>query len=434
MQTYSNALILGAGRSGRAAERLMQSEGARTLVVSRESGGDDGLACALRDDAFDVCLVSPGFALDHPWLCAVREQGIPLLSEFELGWSRHRGRTIAVTGSNGKSTAVKWIHEALCDMGLRSAIGGNYGIPACEVVMESPDLDWLVLEVSSFQLETVQSFRADAAIVLNILPNHLDRHGSMEGYWKTKARLFECAGPDDICLVPDAWLELFRDAVGPERRWVSFGPGHASDFRYQSGRVLAGQAPVLDLSGCLFDTPVLGDCTGAAVAGLVVSLSLDAVSFRRAALQLEPLPHRFQRLGEIGGVTYINDSKATNLAAMAAGIQACSGGVHLIAGGLAKETDYTFVKEILAEQVTRIYLIGKASEAMYQAWNMVCSCVECDTLEQAFDTAERAAAEGETILLSPGCASFDQFCSFEERGACFEALFNRALKVDKDAL
>jgi UDP-N-acetylmuramoylalanine--D-glutamate ligase len=140
-----------------------------------------------------------------------------------------------------------------------------------------------------------------------------------------------------------------------------------------------------------------------------------------------------QKLGEIGGVAYINDSKATNLAAMAAAIRGVGKGVHLVAGGLPKESDYTFVKEILAEPVRRIYLMGQASRSMYQAWNGVCPCVECGTLDEAFQAAKAAAKAGETILLSPGCASFDQFRSFEERGERFEALFHDAMRAEGGA-
>ena len=433
METYSTALLLGYGRSGIAAERLLHAEGTKTCVVTRETTGDDELAQLLETQHFDVCIVSPGFALDHPWVCVVRDARIPLLSELELGWSRHWGRTIAVTGSNGKSTAVKWICDSLRRMGLRAAVGGNYGIPACEVVLESPELNWLVLEVSSFQLETVGAFRADAAIVLNMLPNHLDRHGNMEVYQQTKARIFANAAPADICLVPASLLDEFQGHVGDRGRWMTFGDSKEADACFSGGAVWIGADKVLDLSGTLFDNPVLGGCTGAAVAGLVNALSLNPEAFTLAAREFEPLPHRFQKLGESGGVNYVNDSKATNLTAMAAGVKACGAGVHLIAGGLAKESDYTFVKEILAERVTRIYLIGKASEAMYHAWNRVCPCVECCTLDQAFRLAEKAAVAGETILLSPGCASFDQFRSFEERGAHFESLFCRKVQAEKDA-
>ncbi len=434
MHRFGTALILGYGRSGRAAERMLREEGAQTHVVSRETAGDAELALLLEETPFEVCIVSPGFGLDHPWVCAVRDARIPLLSELELGWSRLKGKTIAVTGSNGKSTAVKWICEALQQAGMKAAIGGNYGVPACETVLDHPDLDWLVLEVSSFQLETVVEFRADVAVVLNVLPNHLDRHGSMDVYWRTKARIFGSpSSPGDACIVPVEWLERFRNALAGDRQWISFGARQDADYRFQDGVVHHDGGEVLEIGGTLFDSPVIGNCTGAAVAAVTVAAGIPREAVEAAARQFKPLPHRMQKLGEIDGVGYINDSKATNLAAMAAALSSVRGGVHLVAGGLPKETDYTFVKEILAERVRRIYLIGQASRAMYQAWDGVCPCVECGTLEKAFSNARNAAKAGETILLSPGCASFDQFRSFEERGECFGTLFRNAIHAGGDA-
>jgi len=434
MEKYRSALILGYGRSGRAAERLLRAEGSETVVVSRETAGDAELALTLKDNAFDICIVSPGFGLQHPWVRSIRESGIPLLSELELGWSRHQGRTVAVTGSNGKSTAVKWICESFKEAGRKALIGGNYGIPACEVVVEHPDLDWLVLEVSSFQLETVVHFHADVAVVLNILPNHLDRHRDMETYFRTKARIFGSSSPGGVCLAPVDWLERFRTEVGGERNWIAFGDSDHADYRYRDGVVFRGKQTMIGLVGTPFDSPVIGGCTGAAVAAVMDAAGLPASAAESAAKRFQPLPHRMQKLGEIKGVAFVNDSKATNLSAMAAAIQAVGRGVHLIAGGLPKESDYTFVKEILAERVRRLYVIGQASRPMHEAWNGICSCTECGTMENAFQAAVKAAKAGETILLSPGCASFDQFRSFEERGERFGALFHEAMRTEEDAV
>jgi len=427
MHTFHQALILGYGRSGKAAERLLTSEGCRTDVLAEESADELDLAKQLAAEKYEVCIVSPGFALSHPWVSAVRAAGIPLLSELELGWSRHKGKTVAVTGSNGKSTAVKWIHETLELAGLKSALGGNYGIPASEAVMKHPDSDWLVLEVSSFQLETVQEFRPDISILLNILPNHLDRHGSMEEYRRTKARVFGPAeAGSETCIVPASLVHTLKAALPDERKRVTFGTETDADFRYDSGRIFQGTTSILNLCGTPFDSPVIGGCTGAAMAAF---LSVSGISFdlaRQSAERYNPLPHRQQRLGELDGVVYINDSKATNLAAMAAALEAAGGHIHLIAGGLPKESDYTFVKEILAERVRSIYVIGQASRAMYEAWNGVCLCVECGTLNEAFNRAREASRAGDTVLLSPGCASFDQFNGFEDRGEQFEELFRGA--------
>ncbi len=432
MKKYSTALVLGYGRSGRAAERLLCSEGVTVSVLTEERDGLSELLDILARTDFDVCIVSPGFALTHPWLCAVRESGIPLRSELELGGSRHRGKTVAVTGSNGKSTAVKWIAEMLQVAGQKAAIGGNYGIPACEVVLDHPDLDWLVLEVSSFQLETVHDFRAEVAVLLNVLPNHLNRHGTMEIYRRTKARIFN--NSPEACLAPEDLLpQLQADLGGAAENWITFGTTNA-DYRYKDGRVFHESELVLDLRGTLFENPILGGCTGAAVAAVAVACGVPRDVAEAAARDFNPLPHRLQRLGEIGGVKYVNDSKATNLAALFAAMEACGNRIHLIAGGVPKESDFTFLKEVLAERTRSIYLVGQVSRAMYEAWNGVCSCVELGTLETAFKAAQSAAKPGETILLSPGCASFDQFLSFEERGEGFMALFQKSVRRQENSL
>jgi UDP-N-acetylmuramoylalanine--D-glutamate ligase len=430
MKSYRTALILGYGRSGRAAERLLLSEGTEVLVLTEETAGLPEVSRTLAETQFNVCVVSPGFAISHPWICAVREAGVPLLSELELGWSRHQGKTVAVTGSNGKSTAVKWICDMLQLAGLQAVIGGNYGIPACEVVLENPGIDWLVLEVSSFQLETVQDFHAEVAVLLNVLPNHLDRHDTMENYRRSKARIFGSSSlSGGACLVPIDLLPQMKEELGEaERDWITFGSSADADYYYKEGAVLHGSDPIMDLSSTLFESPILGGCSGAAVAAVAAVCGIPHDVASAAARLFEPLPHRLQRVGEIDGVAYVNDSKATNLSAMAAALQACGQNVHLIAGGLPKESDYTFIKEILAQRVRRIYLIGQVSRVMYQAWNGVCPCVECGTLEIAFDTAKNAAKPGETVLLSPGCASFDQFRSFEERGERFIALFQESVQ------
>ena len=435
MKTYDRALILGYGLSGQAAERMLHAEGTETIMMSRETAGDIELEHILQDQPFDVCIVSPGFALSHPWVQSVRDAGIPLCSELELGWSRHAGKTVAVTGSNGKSTAVKWIADSFHAAGLTAQIGGNYGIPACEAVLDHPDADWLVLEVSSFQLETVSDFHSDIAVVLNLYPNHLDRHGSMENYCNTKARIFgSFSFSGGACLASLDWVEYFRREVGPDRNWITFGSSEAADYRYAEGNVYHGPEKVLELIGSPFEGEILGSCTGAAVAAIADLTGIPGRAVETAARRFAPLPYRMQNLGKIRGVHFINDSKSTNLAAMGAAVQTAGKGIHLLAGGVPKESDYTFVKEILAERVRRIYLTGQASRAMYQAWNGVCPCVEFGSLREAFSAAMTAAEAGETILLSPGCASFDQFHSFEERGACFDALFNDALQAGGDAV
>ena len=436
MKIYRQALVCGLGNSGAAAARLLRAEGA---TVTALDGNDTpelraraaplaaagvrvllGAQTIPAGDA-DVAIVSPSLALQSPWLVELRRRGVPLLSELELGWSRQRGKTIAVTGSNGKSTAVKWLAESLQQAGRRAAPAGNYGPPATRVVAEQPDLDWLVLEVSTFQLETCRAFRPDIGLLLNIHPNHLDRHGDLASYTALKARLFACAAGDDLCLAPEALLDHVRELSDGRGQWRSFGLSAQADFRYRDGWIWQRDRPLADLRGTRFANEVLG-VAGAAVVAAISGAGLSSECAVRAARQFVSLPHRLQAVAEIRGVRYVNDSKATNLAALEVALRLMAGPVRLIAGGLVKEKYLEGVKEMLAEKAARVYLIGQAAEALAAAWGDVVPCTRCGTLAAAVRQAGRDARAGETVLLAPACASFDQFKNFEERGDRFMEL------------
>jgi UDP-N-acetylmuramoylalanine--D-glutamate ligase len=424
MHKYKNALILGAGRSGRAAEALLRSEGCTVFSISQESTPD----YCYEDIHFipDVAIISPGFSLKHPWVEDLVKRGIPLLSELELGWSRRHCPVIAVTGSNGKSTVVKWIIDTLTQAGKNAVPCGNYGFPVCAAVMLPEVPDWLVMEVSSFQLETVQEFRPEIGLLLNVLPNHLDRHGSMEAYRAVKFRLFENRLATDTAIVP---FDLFQTLEKSDRNvpnlgkisgkascvWSTFGPEAGADFRFADGRV--GE---IDLTGTWFDNEVLGTA-GAAVAAVCDACGIPPSTVEEVARTFVPLPHRTALVADVDGVSYVDDSKATNLAAMCAAVRMCSGKVHLIAGGRPKETDFSLAKDLLAQRVSRLYLIGEASGAMQAAWGDAVPCDSCGTLEAAVMAAQKQAKRGEMVLLSPACTSFDQFRNFNERGECFVA-------------
>ncbi len=430
MNRFDKAVILGGGGSGLAAAALLHSEGAQTLVLSEPDCGFSAFQAHLSSFKPQVAIVSPGFALTHAWIVELKRCGIPLLPELELGWSRFKGRTVAVTGSNGKSTVVKWLADALTQAGHPAVPCGNYGLPVSEAVMRPDQPDWLVIEVSSFQLETVQHFRPDVGVLLNVLPNHLDRHGNMDTYRNLKLRLFENMTAAGTAVLPFGFfqgLEKTREifpGIGKKTQFTpplfpgrgilrTFGTEAGAEYRFANGAV----GPV-DLSGTCFDNEVLGAAAAAVVAaGGACGLSPQALE--ASARDFEPLPHRMQTVAEINGVRFIDDSKATNLAAMCAAVRMVKGPVHLIAGGRPKETDLSFAKDLLAQQVSRLYLIGEASGVMQSAWGDRVSCLPCGTLEKAVSAAWSQAKPGESVLLSPACTSFDQFRSFAERGEVF---------------
>ncbi len=435
MKPNRKILVLGCGESGAAAARLLRAEGADVRVL------DSGDSPALRqraellaregarvelnsgpdipDESFQMAVVSPGVPLSSRWIQTLQSRGIPMVSELEAGWLRRPPcRVAAITGSNGKSTAVKWLAEALSAGGLRAVPAGNYGTPVSEVVLRERSLDWLVLEVSSFQLETVDAFRADIGILLNVHPNHLDRHPDFSAYLRTKARLFSRTEPGDVCLVHEAVAAAAREMAGGQGRWLTFGVEPSSDFRLVMGRVQSGADALADVKGTWFDNDVLGQ-TAAAVVGALTACGLPPTLAEVSARAFQPLPHRMQLVAESNGVRFVDDSKATNLAAMAAALRMTKGSVRLIAGGLLKESNLASVKGLLKDRVKAVYLIGTAARAMAANWSDVVRCVPCETLDCAVDRAAADAVAGDTVLLAPACTSFDQFQSYKERGERF---------------
>lgn len=436
MKKYGHALVLGLGASGESAARLLAGEGSGVTVVDQAESEEltqrrDALraldvrvelgATMLPDENFDVCVVSPGVTPGSAWLAEMKKRGTKILPEFELGWSRRKARVVAVTGTNGKSTMVKWIADTLNEAGQVAVPCGNYGYPVCSAVIDHGDAAWLVIEISSFQLENVDAFRPDVGLLLNLLPNHLDRHGTMDDYTSAKSRLFAHTIATDACIVHEPLLERIRELSGGAGHWISFGETRASEYVYRSGRVQRAGKNVANLEGTYFANDVLG-CNAAGGVAALESCGVPSKFAVQSAMHFEPLPHRMQPVRDFEGVKFVDDSKATTLTALSAGLRMCTGKARLVAGGLLKENDLDSVKKVLAERASAIYLIGRASETMFKAWSGIVSCVICETLDRAVTQAWRDARSGETVLLSPGCASFDQFRSYAERGDRFKNL------------
>ena len=397
-----NALVLGYGRSGKAAEALLCRSGFSVTVLDGEGVCPEG--------RFDLAVVSPGIALTHPWVVEVKRRGIPLKSELQLGCEelRRQGwKLLAVTGSKGKSSVVKVVAEAIAMTGARAVACGNYGLPVCEVafsafVRSGEPAPWAVVEVSSFMLETTElpSDAFAAAAILNLQEDHLDRHGSVAVYHGLKRRL----------------LGMAERAIPPSG--AQCGDGASAVW-----------------AGGYFDNEILAS-NAAAAAALMTAAGVDEETARRAFAAFKPLPHRMDLVAEIDGVRYVDDSKATSLAALAAGVRmaassARSGaaggrpGVRLIAGGLPKGDDPRSVLSALTERVRKVYLIGQCAGVFSKAWEGVVACEICETLARAVEGCRRESAKGETVLFSPGAASFDQFANFGERGDVFAALVKK---------
>ena len=432
-----NALVLGAGLSGEAAALLLLSRGGRVLLADE---GDESTRSEVAErvrlaggavrfgtgevpsEPFDVCVVSPAFAMSHPWVEACRKRGVPMISELELGSCYWGGKILAVTGSKGKSSVVKFCADTLELAGIPAAPAGNYGIPLCRLVLEHPDLAWAVTEVSSFQMEHTRTFSPDIAMLLNVQADHFDRHADMAEYKGLKLKFFSGMRAGGVALLPTGLDDEGNVPAGVCR--LHFGTGAGSDWVYSGHEVIGRSESTLcrvTLRDSWFDNAILGVAAASAVAALRYA-GLSELQIRQGLLAFEPLAHRVQRIGESRqGVLFVDDSKATSLAATAAALQMVRKPVRLIAGGLLKESDLETIKELLTQTTKKVYLIGRCSDQMCQAWSTSVPCEQCETLEKAVDAAVRDAQAGETVLLSPGTASFDQFQSYRERGERFTA-------------
>lgn len=433
------ALVLGAGVSGEAAAALLLSRGGSVLLMdereecaisacaekTRQAGGQ--VLCGktvLPEEKFDVCVVSPAFPTRHPWVEACLSRGVPMVSELELGAAYWCGKILAVTGSKGKSSLVKLCADICNRAGKSASPAGNYGVPLCCLVLERPDLEWAVVEVSSFQMEHTAVFNPDIAVLLNVQPDHLDRHADMEEYRALKLKMFAGMFPGTLALLPDGLgVDNIRLPDGVEAR--RFGGALCRDWSFADGAVAgmdAGRHVRVKLGRSWFNNEVLGLAAAAGVAALS-RVGVAAKLIEEGLEAFEPLPHRLQELGrDQRGVCYIDDSKATSLTALAAALRTVKKPVRLIAGGLLKEKEPEKVKELLTQTTKKVYLIGECAEELFRAWESGVPCVVCGALDRAVSLAVRESDAGDTVLLSPGTASFDQFKSYRERGERFTEL------------
>ncbi len=438
-------LVVGLGKSGLAAALFLRRRGAQVTVsdvrsadqlakeipalieagIMVEAGGH-GLLTFRRQD---LIVVSPGVPLDTPELVQARNLGLPIIGELELAARFLQGKTLAVTGSNGKTTTTTLLGEILGGAGLTTLVGGNIGLPVVELIDPSTDASWSVLEVSSFQLETTVEFHPAIAVILNITPDHLDRHGSMENYCAAKERIFARQTAAD-CLVmnaDNAPCEKAAQHTQASVYWFSVEHPVAQGAWLDSGAVVyrasqnAETEQIMPLKGItLKGAHNIENVLAAVVAARLAGVPSESI--RRAVESFQAVEHRLEFVATRRGVQYYNDSKATNVDATAKAIAAFSGGIHLILGGKDKNSDYTELSELLRERVTAVYTIGAAAAKIESHLRGVVSLHSCGTLDKALSAASAAARPGEVVLLAPACASFDQFENYEQRGRVFKQL------------
>ena len=438
-----NVLVLGLGRSGMAAATLLQRDGAR-VVVRDESDGDalQERASRLRElgvqvelgnrfDAaaqFDLAVVSPGIDPERPIVQELADKKTPVLSELELAYRFCLCPVVAITGTNGKTTTTELVTAMLQNCGKRAMAAGNIGYALSNAAEQSAGLDALVAEVSSFQLEKVERFRPDIGVWLNLTPDHLDRHGSMEEYARAKARLFTNQTRDDVAVVSTralAWARL----VGCEFRGrliTMSTTSEQADLWLDSADSQAIWCWLPECRGIVLrmdETQLRGRHNAENIMATIatgIAMGLPVRQICEAIRDYCPQPHRCEFVAEVKGVTYINDSKATNVDAVEKALRSLPGEVVLIAGGRDKALDFTAIKEVIARKVKLAVVIGEAQEKICAAWGDAVPCQRAAGMAEAVAVAARAAQAGETVLLSPACSSFDMFQNYEHRGEEFK--------------
>ncbi len=402
--------ILGAGQSGIAAARLLAMQGRKGVLVSQTRPDEDrieelhslGIPWCQEPVEATTVITSPGFPVDHPWLTQYREAGADILPEFEFGSRYVEGKILAVTGSLGKTSMVMLAAELLRKAGQKVTLSGNIGIPVCEVARTEPVADVHVMELSSFQLEASRAFRPDVGICLNLMPNHLDRHITLEAYAEAKARLFVHQTADDV-------------AVWPEPYPV--------EVRTPARRKSPEAARLPHLTGTVWEQGPLRENLSVLMAGLEELGLPDSSVWENVVRDFIFPPHRMQRIGLPGAGLIVDDSKSTCLSATRGALAATPGHVHLIVGGRGKGESLSILEKSFAEREVSLYLIGETARDMADAWNGLVTTCKCSiTLERAIEEIWARREQGEPLLFSPGCASFDQFQHYSHRGEEFQRL------------
>jgi UDP-N-acetylmuramoylalanine--D-glutamate ligase len=376
--------------------------------------GTDGVALLERV----ACVVkSPGVPGEAPVIAAARERGIPVHGELELAWRLLPNPFIAITGTNGKTTTTELVGHIHAEAGLPVAVAGNVGTALTSLVGSLDPEAVVVCEASSFQLEDTLAFAPDAAVLLNLQEDHLDRHGTFADYRAAKLALFAHLPAGTLAVVP-AGLAL-EDAGGVGQR-ISFGAD--GDLVHRDGTLSWRGEALIDAGEIRLRGPHNRE-NAMAAAAVCLARGLDREAVREGLMTFAGVPHRLEEIATIGGVTYVNDSKATNVASAEVGIRSFQRGVHLIAGGSEKHSDFTPLAVPVKERCAAVYTIGQTAPRIEEALRSTAvPILDCRTLASAFDAASRAARPGDVVLLSPGCASYDQYRSYEERGDHFRRL------------
>jgi UDP-N-acetylmuramoylalanine--D-glutamate ligase len=440
-------LVVGLGKSGVASALFLKAHGARVTVSDTKSGDDlRNEIPVLLDHGItvetgghgertfqgqDLIVVSPGVPTDAPPLAQARSLGESVIGEIELAAQFLPGPMVAITGSNGKTTTTTLAGEIMTAGGFPTLVGGNIGTPAISLAERATRESVIVLEVSSFQLETIQTFRPKVSVVLNVTPDHLDRHRTFDAYVNAKSRIFENQHGDDFTVLnaddptcvsmatrTKAKVFWFSRQKEIERgAWVRDG---AVVFRDEKAQREILQVSEIPLKGAHnLENVLAAVCTGAL-------MGCSAEKIRQAVANFKAVEHRLEFVATIRGVDYYNDSKATNVDATIKALESFPANIHLILGGKDKGSDYSVLNDLLRQRVKRVYTIGAAAakieSQIVSSKNGGPELVHAETLENAIRKANAVAQPGDVVVLAPACASFDQFKNYEQRGQTFKEI------------
>lgn len=436
-------LVVGLGRSGVASALFLKARGAQVTVSDTKTEDelrgeipqllDHGIAVETGghgERTFrgqDLIVVSPGVPYDAPPLVQARALGETVIGEIELAASFLAGPIVAITGSNGKTTTTALAGEVIAAGGYPSLVGGNIGTPAISLVEKTTAETTVVLEVSSFQLETIQSFRPRIAVILNITPDHLDRHRTFAAYADAKARIFENQRGEDFTILnaDDPTCVELATRTPAQVFWFSRKKEVDCGAYVKSSEILfrrsGASSPIMAVS----DIPLKGahNVENALAAICVGKLSgCSSEDIANAVRRFKAVEHRLEYVATVAGVDYYNDSKATNVDATIKALESFPANIHIILGGKDKGSDYRVLNNLLRQRVKRVYTIGAAAAKIESHIQGAAEILHAETLENAIKRAAASAQAGDVVLLAPACASFDQFQSYEHRGRVFKQL------------
>ena len=429
------AVVLGLGHSGEAAASLLMEEGAQVTISEScdspaiRAKGEElkkrGAHILIGPEAdvdpanYDLAILSPGIDPAVPLVRNIASKGIPIIGELELAFQECTCPVVAITGTNGKTTTTELCTHILQQCGVRTMASGNIGLPFAKAVRESQNLDVMVLEVSSFQLETIKTFHPKVAAWLNLSPNHLDRYANMDEYRDAKLQIFKNLTSEDF-LVVNAQSEV----QSTEAKKITFSAvSDVADFTLKNTTILFRNIPVIDQ-----ETTHLHGIHNAenimAALGIGMALNLDLESMAAAITSYTPPVHRCEFVRDLDGVKWINDSKATNLDAMQMAIRSQTRPIILIAGGKDKGFEFDENADLVHDKSRTAILIGEMRHRIAASWKKT-QCHAVDTLEEAVSLASQLAHSGDAVLFSPGTSSFDMFRNYGERGNIFKSLVQK---------